>query len=246
MSPGQPLASTTMVGVGHIGAPPARPTRLIVLDCDGVLIDSERIACGVVADALRRLGLHTSVDDILQRYTGVSAAALYADVQARTGLVVAAAQRQAIGNAVEAALGERVQAMPGVAVVLADLARSHRLCVASSSAPGRLALCLARTGLARFFGGQVYSAQQVAHGKPAPDLFLFAAAQLQVDPAHCLVVEDSPAGVQAAVAAGMRCFGFVGGSHATPALAAALQTHGALAVFDAMAQLPALLRGGGR
>ena len=223
----------------------ADPPQLIVFDCDGVLIDSERIACGAVADSLQRLGLDTGLDDVLQRYTGVSAASMYADIQGRTGLVVAASERHAIAAAVELALGANVQAMPGVADVLATLARRHRLCVASSSAPGRLAVCLARTGLARFFGAQVYSAQHVAHGKPAPDLFLFAALQLQVAAANCLVVEDSSAGVRAAVAAGMRCFGFVGGSHATPALAAALQSHGALAVFDAMAQLPALLQGGG-
>ena len=223
----------------------SHPLQLIVFDCDGVLIDSERIACGAVADGLQRLGLDTSVDDILQRYTAVSAASMYAHIQARTGLVVAAPQRQAIGAAVEAALGASVQAMPGIAVALSTLARSYQLCVASSSAPGRLALCLARTGLARFFGAQVYSAMQVAHGKPAPDLFLFAAAQLQMDPAGCLVVEDSTAGVRAAVAAGMRCFGFVGGSHATPALADALRAQGAAQVFSVMAQLPALLHSAG-
>lgn len=216
--------------------------QLIVFDCDGVLIDSERIACGAVADSLCRLGLDTGLDDILQRYTGVSAGSMYADIQARTGLVVSPPQQQAIGAAVEAALGARVQAMPGVDAVLATLAHQYRLCVASSSAPGRLALCLARTGLARFFGAQVYSAMQVARSKPAPDLFLFAASQLQVNPADCLVVEDSTAGVRAAVAAGMRCFGFVGGSHATPALAADLRAQGAAVVFSAMAQLPALLR----
>lgn len=223
----------------------ARPPRLIVFDCDGVLIDSERIACGAVADGLHRLGLHTGVDDILQRYTGVSALSMYADIQGRTGLVVAQPERQAIAAAVELALGASVQAMPGVADVLTTLARKHRLCVASSSAPRRLALCLARTGLARFFGTRVYSAQQVAHGKPAPDLFLFAAAQLRVGPADCLVVEDSTAGVRAAVAAGMPCFGFVGGSHATPALAVDLRAHGAVVVFSVMAQLPALLHSAG-
>ena len=214
---------------------------LIIFDCDGVLIDSEPIACGAVAAGLQGLGIDISVDDVLRRYTGVSASAMYADIEARHGRAVSVAERAAIGNAVDARLAAEVEATPGMHEALRELAGRFAFCVASSSSPTRLSVCLQRTGLAPFFGGHVFSALQVARGKPAPDLFLHAAARMAVDPQRCTVVEDSVAGAEAARAAGMRCFGFVGGGHATHALAAALRDRGAACVFDSMPQLPALL-----
>jgi HAD superfamily hydrolase (TIGR01509 family) len=117
----------------------------------------------------------------------------------------------------------------------------QRRCVASSSAPERLRHSLSLTGLLRCFEPHVFSATEVARGKPAPDLFLFAAASMQVAPVGCVVIEDSVPGVQAAVAAGMRAIGFTGGGHCRPGHAERLRAAGAAAVTDAMAALPALV-----
>ncbi len=115
------------------------------------------------------------------------------------------------------------------------------ICVASSSAPDRIALSLEVTGLAPIFGDHVFSAEQVAHGKPAPDLFLFAAKSMGVAPQDAIVIEDSPAGVTAARRAGMGIIGFAGASHADGALAAALREAGAESVVTDMADLPAAI-----
>lgn len=221
---------------------PERP--LLVCDCDGVLIDSEPIACVAMADGLAAIGLPLSADEVMQRYTGWSAASMYADLEARHARPITAAERQAIDAASLARLAAQVEAMPGAAAVLGGLGARWALCVASSSAPPRLAATLGRAGLAALFGDAVFSATMVARGKPAPDLFLHAARAMGVPPARCTVVEDSRAGVQAAVAAGMRCIGFVGGGHAGPALAAALRADGAAAIAAHWSALPALLEGG--
>jgi HAD superfamily hydrolase (TIGR01509 family) len=214
---------------------------LVIFDCDGVLIDSEPIACGAVAAGLRQLGIEVSTEDVLSRYTGVSTRSMYADIEARYGVSVSAADQQVINNSVEERLAACVQAMPGIVCVLEELEQHHEICVASSSAPSRIEACLMRTALRGYFGAHVYSAHQVPRGKPAPDLFLFAAQSMERDPRDCVVIEDSPAGVQAALAAEMRCFGFVGGSHATLALADALHKKGASVVFDSMCSLTGLL-----
>ena len=130
--------------------------------------------------------------------------------------------------------------MKGVSEALAEL--SARVCVASSSAPERLRFTLKTAGYESHFGPNVFSATQVAHGKPSPDLFLFAARGMGVDPGDCLVIEDSVSGVAAARAAGMTVFGFVGGGHfASPDEAAELTAAGADLIFDDMTLLPALV-----
>jgi HAD superfamily hydrolase (TIGR01509 family) len=123
----------------------------------------------------------------------------------------------------------------------AILALPHPRCVASSSIPERIALSLRVTGLADLFDN-IFSATQVARGKPAPDLFLHAAQQLGARPGECLVIEDSPAGVQAALAAGMRVIGFVGGGHCGPGHAEVLRRTGAPVVIERMTDLPAAVQ----
>jgi HAD superfamily hydrolase (TIGR01509 family) len=215
--------------------------ELIVFDCDGVLVDSEPIACAVVAQSLAALGLAVSETQIAERYIGFSAASMYADLETRHGVTLDEAQRQTISRAVDERLAATVPAMPGAAAVLEALAAAQqRSCVASSGTPVRIRGSLTRAGLWPHFEGRVFSATQVAHGKPAPDLFLFAAAQMGVAPAKCLVVEDSLAGVTAARAAGMRCLGFTGGGHVRAGHALRLLDAGAFATFDEMARLPQL------
>lgn len=176
---------------------------LIIFDCDGVLVDSEPLACGAVADGLRSLGIEVSAQDIMACYTGIGADVMYADIERRFGIEVTPAQRQKINGSVLERLAASVEAMPGIAAALGALATRYRLCVASSSSPTRIAASLRRAGIASHFGSDVFSASQVARGKPFPDLFLHAASTVKVSPARCVVVEDSAAGVEAAVAAGM-------------------------------------------
>ena len=130
--------------------------------------------------------------------------------------------------------------MIGIYVILVQL--HQPICVASSSSMPRLRRSLAITGLLSAFEPSIFSAAQVANGKPAPDLFLLAARILNTAPQHCLVIEDSPAGIQAARRAGMRVVGFTGGTHALPAdLDNRLRAHNPDAVIDDLRQLPALL-----
>lgn len=220
--------------------------ELLIFDNDGVLVDSEPLACAGSARAFQRLGIAIDEHELARRYVGMSAASMYADIEARHGVVLSPADRQGVADAVDALLAAEVTAMPGVDAALTVLARTLRLCVASSGTPRRIEGSLRRAGLWGHFnderGGRVFSATQVKAGKPAPDLFLFAAAQMGVAPERCLVIEDSLPGVQAAVAAGMRCLGFTGGGHVSPRAsqwAQVLLQARAVDTLAAMAQLPA-------
>jgi HAD superfamily hydrolase (TIGR01509 family) len=144
------------------------------------------------------------------------------------------------GAAMLERLRRELKAVAGVREAIAALPEPR--CVASSSKPERIRLSLEVTGLAPLFGDNVFSAEQVAHGKPAPDLFLFAAGRLGFAPPDCIVIEDSPLGIRAARAAGMTAVGFVGASHATPRLATTLAEEGAAAVVSAMIDLPGIVR----
>ena len=212
---------------------------LIIFDCDGVLIDSEVIACRTDAACLAEIGIMMSAEEIMDRYVGIGAAAMFADIELRHGRSLPADFAEIVGGRVAAAFESDLRPVPGVESVLQALSLRH--CVASSSAPARLRHSLSLTGLLRYFDPHIFSATQVARGKPAPDLFLFAAASMQTPPDACLVVEDSEAGVRAAVAAGMRAIGFTGGSHCRPGHAERLLAAGACAVCDDMRRLPAFL-----
>ena len=213
--------------------------KLIIFDCDGVLIDSEVIACRMMAEALTAEGYPISTEDMVHRFVGLAAKTRQAQVERELGHPLphdfeAAAQRD-----LRAAFQHELRAMAGIADAL-DALRVP-VCVASSSGADRLRYTLDLVGLHGRFAGHVFSADSVAHGKPAPDLFLFAAARMQVAPADCLVIEDSTAGVQAAVAAGMPVLGFCGGGHCPSAHAARLLAEGATAVFSTMSVLPRLV-----
>ena len=134
---------------------------------------------------------------------------------------------------------ELLQATPHIDAALAAIALPT--CVASSGPPEKISASLNRVGLYGRFAPHIFSAVQVRHGKPAPDLFLFAAEQMNVPPARCLVIEDSVAGVTAALAAGMAVLGYHGGSHCRPDTAATLRAAGAAITFDDMRQLPDLI-----
>ncbi|KAB7762880.1 HAD family hydrolase [Xanthomonas maliensis] len=220
------------------------PPGLIIFDCDGVLVDSEPLACSVLAQTLRRHDLDMDAAAVKQRFLGRSLASVRAHAQT-LGIALPDTFEPDLNTELLARLRSDLRPVPGVAALLEVLDRP--LCVASSSHLERVRLCLQVTGLARYFGQHVYTAERVAHGKPAPDLFLFAADGMQVAPGNCLVIEDSPSGLQAARAAGMQGWGFTGGSHhgATADAAAALTTAGAVRVFDSMAAVSAALDAAG-
>ncbi len=183
---------------------------LIIFDCDGVLVDSELLSCRCLSEILAESGLHLSVDQALELFLGRSTKAIeqhYGDL----GQALPDDFLPRLKARVLETFAGALQPIPGVGAVLSELKVPR--CVASSSDLDRVSLSLDVTGLAQHFGDQLYTAQMVSHGKPAPDLFLHAAVKMQADPARTLVIEDSVSGVQAAKAAGMMVWGFVGGSH---------------------------------
>jgi HAD superfamily hydrolase (TIGR01509 family) len=212
---------------------------LVIFDCDGVLIDSEAIACRADAACLAELGITITAEEIMQRYLGISAAAMCSDIEQRYGIVLPPDFVAVLHKRVAAVFDTELTTMAGVEHLLQTM--QHRRCVASSSAPERLRHSLSVTGLLGYFEPHIFSATQVARGKPAPDLFLFAADAMQVPPASCVVIEDSVPGVQAAVAAGMRAIGFTGGEHCLSGHAEQLHTAGASAIAADTASLSALL-----
>lgn len=184
---------------------------LIIFDCDGVIADSEILSAEVLIGQLAGLGITVTLDDVRRDFLGRSFPTVAASIRSRFA--------RTLPDDFE--LGYRARLLDRFATDLAPtrgitdlLARlDRRVCVATSSSPPRVARTLQVLGLASRFGDHVFTASQVAHGKPAPDLFLFAAAQMQTDPAHALVIEDSAPGLAAARAAGMRVLHYAGGAH---------------------------------
>jgi len=184
--------------------------ELIIFDCDGVLVDSELLSCQSLADVLALSGIELGVAQALELFLGRSTKAVlehYRDQGRELPDTFLADLKQKVRETFAAAL----QPIAGIAAVLSEL--QLPFCVASSSDLDRVRFSLAMTGLAAYFGDRLYTAEMVARGKPAPDLFLFAAEKMGVRPERTLVIEDSVSGVQAAKAAGMTVWGFVGGSH---------------------------------
>jgi HAD superfamily hydrolase (TIGR01509 family) len=214
---------------------------LVIFDCDGVLVDSEVLSCDVFSSMLTKHGFPMSAADVHRRFLGRSAKQARAEIEAEFGRALTDAYDSEIKAEMTRVFTERLQPIPGVGDVLAQL--PQRICVASSGTPDRIRSSLGLTGLRAFFDPHIFSAWQVEHGKPAPDLFLFAAAQMGVAPARCLVIEDSMAGVTGAAAAGMAVAGFSGGAHCSPQTAQELRRAGAGCVFDDMSQLPDIIAG---
>ena len=207
--------------------------ELVIFDCDGVLVDTERLTVGVEARLLTELGWPHTAEEVVARYMGRSSAAQLAELEERLGPELTREFDRRSTAEVHEAFERELEAVAGIEHLLDHLeARGVVTCVASSGTHERMRRTLGLTGLHDRFAGRVFSATEVEHGKPAPDLFLHAAAAMGVEPARCAVVEDSVYGVQAAVAAGMPAYGFAGGL--TPA--DLLEDAGAV-VFAHMADL---------
>ena len=215
---------------------------LILFDCDGVLVDSEPLANEVLAAFLTELGLPHTAHDCQARYVGRSIPSIIADIEGESDIKLPKDFHAELWRRDKEAFAGRLRAIPGVKDVLAGLdAKARPRCVASSSAPERIRNSLTVTGLIDYFEPHLFSAMQVARGKPAPDLFELAAETMGFDPADCTVIEDSLAGVQAGLAAGMRVIGFAGGGHCGPGHAERLLAAGATAAFSDMARLAEVL-----
>ena len=203
---------------------------LIILDCDGVLVDSETISCRTLVDILSPLDPDYDLEAVMRRYLGRPASAVVEDYERMTGRPAPESFRQDWRARLFSAFSAALQPIAGVREAVEGFDVDY--CVASSSDEERIEHCLRKVGLWDLFAGRIFSTTRVQRGKPAPDLFLHAAAALDTDPAACAVVEDSVYGVQAGVAAGMTVYGFGGGLTAVETLAGA----GAI-TFEAMLDL---------
>ena len=219
----------------NAGQPVREGFPVIIFDCNGVLVDSEPIATVVVAQELQRVGIQVTPQVIARYFTGRRPADVFVEIEAATGHSLPVNFATTVALATLRRLRAELRATPHIAYALSWL-RGPK-CVASSSPLDRVKLSLDVTGLARYFERNVFSASDVAAGKPEPDLFLHAAASVGAAPADCIVVEDSPAGVSAAVAAGMTAVGYVGGSHAALNLSSELSRAGAREVIADMRAL---------
>ena len=212
---------------------------LIIFDCDGVLVDSEVISCRAHAQTLTRHGYPITADQVLDRFLGVS------DREARQ--IIEAEIERKLPDDFEAQVKQatlqfyaselRPISHVGEAIAAIGLPK----CVASSGTPEKIRHGLVCAGIYDQLAPHIFSASEVKRGKPAPDLFLFAAERMRTAPARCLVIEDSIPGVTGAVAAGMTVLGFHGGSHCRPGYDDTLRAAGATMTFDDMRQLPGLI-----
>ena len=212
---------------------------LVIFDCDGVLIDSEIIFGRVLGNCLIAAGFPIAMDEAVVLGFGKNRITLTAEIEARFGRVLPNGFFDTFRAHVDAAFERELVATPGIEDLLAALPAAR--CVASNSHLDRVRHALAVTRLLPLFDPHIFSASQVAQGKPAPDLFLFAARQFDAPRERCIVVEDSTIGVEAAVAAGMPVVGFCGGGHCPTDHAERLIAAGCSQVFAAMPDLAAFL-----
>ena len=213
---------------------------LIIFDCDGVLVDSEVISCRAHAQTLTKHGYPITETQVLERFLGRSMRHSIVEVEAELGRRLPDDFHSQVYSEIFRLFAISLQATPHMAEALARI--TAPVCVASSGPPEKISTSLNHVGLYERFAPNIFSAVQVRHGKPAPDLFLFAAEQMRSAPARCLVIEDSLAGIEGALAAGMTALGFHGGSHCGPGYGERLRAAGATAVFDDMRELPDLMR----
>ena len=211
-----------------------RPIELVIFDCDGVLVDSERLAVRVDVQVLAALGWPLSEQEVIERFVGRSHAFFLSEVEAHLGRRLPPAWEDEFQPLYRKAFAAHLTPVPGVVEALDRI--TLPICVASSGTHEKMRYTLGLTGLYERFAGRIFSVEEVTRGKPAPDLFLHAATRMGVEPSACAVVEDSRHGVEAARAAGMLAFGFAGG------LTSAERLRGPRTiVFSDMGDLPGLV-----
>lgn len=210
------------------------PIRLVIFDCDGVLVDSERIGVRIDVVVLARLGWTMTEADVIERFMGRTDEYMTSQIEAHLGRPLPADWEAPFRHLYREAFDAELKPVDGILEALDHIA--VETCVASSGTHERMRYTLGLTGLYDRFAGRIFSATDVVHGKPAPDLFLHAASRMGVSPGDCAVIEDSRYGVEAARAAGMRAFGYAGG------LTPRHRLEGPdTVVFEDMRELPRLL-----
>lgn len=214
----------------------AEPIELVIFDCDGVLVDSEPIAVRIDIQTLAGHGITMSEAEVIERFVGRSQSVMREAIEAHIGQELPEDWEVITERGYRDAFVAELRAIAGLEEALAEVGVPS--CVASGSVPEAIRFKLELTGLYSHFEGRIFSAVEVRHGKPAPDLFLHAAGQMGVAPARCVVVEDSVYGVQAARAAGMRTLAYTGGGMTPSEALAGPNTW----LFADMGELPELLR----
>ena len=212
-------------------------SRLIIFDCDGVLVDSEPLAARAYERVYEKHGMSGVGADIIAQCVGMKQSDIIVRIKELTGHQFPEHADGDIWAETKILFTAELKPTHGILPFLDGLAVDR--CVASSSSVERINHSLGVTCLARFFGSSIYSSSMVKRGKPAPDIFLHAAEKMGADPADCVVIEDSPFGIEGAVAAGMTAIGYTGGSHTYPEHSARLSACGAAAIcadWDEVAQ----------
>ena len=208
---------------------------LIIFDCDGVLIDSEILSNRAEVELLKSFGIEFNLGDYMAQFVGKSTKDVLKTIEVSHNVSLPPEFRRLAETQIFTAFKTELQPIPGIFELISSLNTAK--CIASSSSLSRLEITLNITGLFDKFSPHIFSAEQVIRGKPAPDLFLFAAAKMQVSPDRCVVIEDSPYGVRAGVHAGMTVLGFTGGSHIQPGHEARLRDEGAIEICSDMSQV---------
>lgn len=209
--------------------------ELIIFDCDGVLIDSELLSNEAEVEFLKVFGIEFDLGDYMARFVGKNTQDVLNGIESLHGIRLSEDFWKSVEANTFKVFQTELKPITGVFEFLASIDKAK--CIASSSSLQRLEITLKITGLFDHFSPHIFSSEQVDRGKPAPDLFLFAAEKMQVHPSKCIVIEDSPTGVRAGAAAGMTVLGYAGGSHIQPGHQAKLLDEGAIKVFAEMSEL---------
>ena len=182
---------------------------LIIFDCDGVLVDSEPLSNQLLCNELARYGLHMTVTDVIQTFVGRSMSTVVSIAEEKLGKKLPDDFLDVLQDKTFEVFKEKLAPVYGIKDVIEILIKNNvKFCVASSGSFQKMDLTLGLTGLRDYFGGRIYNSSQVKRGKPYPDLFLYAAEQMQVEPARCLLIEDSLPGVQGGVSAGIEVMAY--------------------------------------
>lgn len=208
--------------------------ELIIFDCDGVLVDSEPLSIKAMEQVYANHGMELKAG-LVAKGVGMKHADIAALIERESGFSLPAEAYADFWPITREYFSGQLQETLDIKDFLGAL--NLKRCVASSSTPERIKFSLKETGLSDYFGNDIFSSTMVKHGKPAPDLFLYAAEKMDVDPALCVVIEDSPYGVEGAVRAGMTALGYIGGSHSYPAHKDCLINAGASGIFKHWGEL---------
>lgn len=214
--------------------------RLVIFDCDGVLVDSEPLSALAYQNIYRRHGVEVSME-VFRRCIGMKQTDILELLKTLTGFSLPPGSIAGLWPETRQIFSGQLQATTGLKAFLDGLGAEK--CVASSSSLERIKFSLGLTGLSSYFPEhQIFSSSMVKRGKPAPDIFLHAAEKLNLAPAQCVVIEDSPYGVEGAVAAGMQVIGFTGGGHSEPTHGPRLRQAGAAFVCERWDLVEAILQ----